>query len=227
MPRVTESHRAGRRAEILAAAARLFADNGFHATSMAGIITEAGLSAGAVYSYFRSKEDLIGAVADLVMSTADEVFEELLAGRAAPSPADVASAMVSGVTERLIADPLTGVDMTRLAVQVWAEALRNPDVLARVAGVVVRLRGHCAEAARRWQEAGNLPADAVPDQVGAAMLSLVQGYILQRLMVPSTSAPDYIAGVRALLTPLPSVSPDPAAPGLLSSAAAAPVAPAP
>jgi AcrR family transcriptional regulator len=203
MPRVTESHRAGRRAEILVAAARLFAGNGFHNTSMAGIITESGLSAGAVYSYFRSKEELIGAVADLVMSTADEVFEELLAGQATPSPADVADAMVHGITERLISDPEIGVDMTRLAVQVWAEALRNPDVLARVSGVVVQLRGYCAEAARRWQEAGNLPADAVPDQVGAAMLSLVQGYILQRLLLPSTVAPDYLAGVRALLTPMP------------------------
>jgi AcrR family transcriptional regulator len=203
MPRVTESHRAGRRAEILVAAARLFAGNGFHNTSMAGIITESGLSAGAVYSYFSSKEELIGAVASLVMSTADEVFEELLAGQATPSPADVADAMVHGITERLISDPEIGVDMTRLAVQVWAEALRNPDVLARVSGVVVRLRGYCAEAARRWQEAGNLPADAVPDQVGAAMLSLVQGYILQRLLLPSTVAPDYLAGVRALLTPMP------------------------
>jgi AcrR family transcriptional regulator len=206
MPRVTESHGAGRRAEILAAAARLFADNGFHATSMAGIIAGSGLSAGAVYSYFRSKEELIGAVADLVMSTADEVFDELLADQATPSPADVADAMVHGITERFISDPEIGVDMTRLAVQVWAEALRSPEVLARVSGVVVRLRGHCAEAARRWQEAGNLPADAVPDQVGAAMLSLVQGYILQRLLLPSTHAPDYVAGVRALLTPVPPVS---------------------
>ncbi|GIE30929.1 TetR family transcriptional regulator [Actinoplanes italicus] len=201
MPRITESHRAERRAEILAAAARLFAGNGFHATSMAGIITESGLSAGAVYSYFRSKEELIGAVADLVMSTADEVFAGLLAGDAVPSPADVASAMVEGITAQLIDDPEIGVDLTRLAVQVWAEALRNPEVLARVSGVVVRLRGHCAEAARRWQEAGNLPVDAVPDQVGAAMLSLVQGYILQRLLLPPTSAPEYVAGVRALLLP--------------------------
>ncbi|GIE83441.1 TetR family transcriptional regulator [Actinoplanes philippinensis] len=200
MPRVTESHRAERRAEILAAAARLFADNGFHATSMAGIIAESGLSAGAVYRYFRSKEELIGAVAEFVMSTADQVFEQLLAEEATPSPGDVTSAMVEGVAGRLIHDPVIGADMTRLAVQIWSEALRNPDVLARVSHVVVRLRGHCAEVARRWQDAGNLPADVAPDQVGAAMLSLVQGYILQRLLLPETDASYYVAGVRALLS---------------------------
>ncbi|MEU4626594.1 TetR/AcrR family transcriptional regulator [Actinoplanes sp. NPDC023801] len=225
MPRVTESHRAGRRAEIVAAAARLFAGNGFHATSMAGIITESGLSAGAVYSYFRSKEELIGAVADLVMSTADEVFEKLLADGATPAPADVAGTMIQGVTEQLIGDPGTGADLTRLAVQVWAEAIRNPELLGRVSGVVTRLRGHCAEAARRWQEAGNLPADAVPDQVGAAMLSLVQGYLLQRLLLPSTCAPDYVAGVRALLSPagVP-FRPAPPSPGPAASARPAPAA---
>ncbi|MFC4072578.1 TetR/AcrR family transcriptional regulator [Actinoplanes subglobosus] len=200
MPRVTESHRAERRAEILAAAARLFAENGFHATSMAGIIAGSGLSAGAVYSYFRSKEELIGAVADLAMSTADEVFGELLAGDAVPSPSDVTIAMVQAITERFIHDSVIGVDMTRLAVQVWAEALRNPDVLARVSYVVVRLRGHCAEVARRWQAAGNLPAGTTPDQVGAAMLSLVQGYVLQRLLLPDTDAPYYVAGIQALLS---------------------------
>ncbi|BEL07125.1 TetR/AcrR family transcriptional regulator [Actinoplanes sichuanensis] len=203
MPRVTETHRAERRAEILAAAARLFADNGFHATSMAGIIAESGLSAGAVYSYFRSKEELIGAVAGLAMSTADEVFGELLARDAVPSPAEVTTAMVEAVTERFIEDSVIGVDMTRLAVQVWAEALRNPDVLARVSHVVVRLRGHCAEVARRWQAAGNLPDSANPDQVGAAMLSLVQGYILQRLLLPETDAPYYVAGIDALLSGKP------------------------
>jgi AcrR family transcriptional regulator len=200
MPRVTESHRAERRAEIVAAAARLFADNGFHATSMAGIIAGSGLSAGAVYSYFRSKEELIGAVTDLALSTTDEVFGGLLADGAVPSPADVTTTMVRAVTDRFINDSVVGVDMTRLAVQVWAEALRNPDVFARVSHVVVRLRGHCAEVARRWQDAGNLPAEAVPDQVGAAMLSLVQGYVLQRLLLPRTDAPYYVAGIQALLS---------------------------
>src|SRR3954447_19578969 len=86
MPRVTEQYRASRRAEIVAAAARLFSVNGFHATSMADIISESGLSAGAVYRYFRSKEELIGYVAETALSTADETFDTLLADGGAPSP---------------------------------------------------------------------------------------------------------------------------------------------
>ncbi|MBO3743161.1 TetR/AcrR family transcriptional regulator [Actinoplanes flavus] len=199
MPRVTDEHRAGRRAEILAAAARVFAVKGFHGASMADLITESGLSAGAVYSYFRSKEELIAAVADLAHATADDVFGALLADRATPSPADAVAAMITAIHERLVDGPLPGVDITRLGVQVWAEALRNPEVYDRAQWVVRRLRGHCAEVARRWQAAGNLPPGADPDQIGAAMLSLLQGYVLQRLLVPSTDPAGYVDGVAHLL----------------------------
>jgi AcrR family transcriptional regulator len=199
VPRVTDEYRAGRRSEILSAAARRFARDGFHATSMADIITESGLSAGAVYRYFRSKEELIAAAAETALSTADELFGRLLADGATPSPDEAVAAMVQGIVGRVAHDPATGVDLTRLAVQGWAEALRNPDLGSRVDNVYRRLRGHCAEVARRWQAAGNLPADARPEQVGAAMLGLVQGFLLQSLLLKDTTKPGYLAGVRALL----------------------------
>ncbi|MEV0896014.1 TetR/AcrR family transcriptional regulator [Actinoplanes sp. NPDC049802] len=199
MPRVTDEHRAGRRAAILAAAARIFAVKGFHGASMADLITESGLSAGAVYSYFRSKEELIAAVADLAHATADEVFREMLADGATPSPADAVAMMIRAIHERLVDGPLPGVDVTRIGVQVWAEALRNPEVHDRARKVLTRLRGHCAEVARRWQAAGNLPPGADPEQTGAAMLSLLQGYVVQRLLAPPIDAAAYIEGVGHLL----------------------------
>ncbi|TDC81144.1 TetR/AcrR family transcriptional regulator [Micromonospora sp. KC606] len=203
MPRVTEQYRAGRRAEIVAAAARLFAANGFHATSMADIISECGLSAGAVYRYFRSKDELIGAVAETALSTADEAFDKLLAGNAVPSPEQAVTALIKAIADRITHDPVTGVDLTRIGVQVWAEALRSPELSTRADDVYRRLRGHFAEVARRGQAAGNLPADAVPEQMGATMLSLVQGFILQRLLVTDTDTDGYLAGMTALLSTMP------------------------
>jgi AcrR family transcriptional regulator len=200
MPRVTDEYRAGRRAEILAAAARLFAVNGFHATSMADIISASELSAGAVYRYFRSKEELIAAVAETALSAAEETFATLLADGAAPSPEQAVTATIETVTGRVARDPATGADLTRIGIQVWAEALRNPELAARANDVYRRLRGQFAEVARRRQAAGLLPADAVPEQAGAAMLSLVQGFVLQRLLVSGIDAAGYVAGVQALLS---------------------------
>ncbi|MEH1164377.1 TetR/AcrR family transcriptional regulator [Micromonospora sp. CPCC 205539] len=208
MPRVSEQYRATRRAEIVAAAARLFARNGFHATSMADIISEAGLSAGAVYGYFRSKEDLIVAVAETALGAADEAFAALLADGAAPSPEQALATMIKVITGRIANDPATGVDISRIGVQVWAEALRSPQLADRADEVYQRLRGHFAEVARRWQAAGKLSADAVPDEVGAAMLGLAQGFVLQRLLIHGTHPDAYLSGVRALLSPNAAGLPD-------------------
>lgn len=199
MPRVTDEYRALRRNEIVAAAGRLFADNGFHATSMADLIGKLGLSAGAVYRYFRSKEEIIGAVAETALSGADETFTRLLAGGAAPSPAHAVTAIIESVIARAANDPGTGQDLTRIALQVWAEALRNPDLGRRANEALRRLREHYAEVARRWQAAGNLPANAVPEQVGAALLGLTHGFMLQHLLLADTTATSYAAGVAALL----------------------------
>jgi AcrR family transcriptional regulator len=208
MPRVTPEYRANRRAEILAAATVCFAREGFHATSMAGIIGASGLSAGAVYRYFRSKEEIVGAVAEIALTSADELFTRLLADGATPSPAEAVASMVRDVAGRVVQAPLTRQDLTRIAVQVWAEALRNPELHERV-GVAYRLlRGHFTEVARRWQAAGNLPADAVPEDAGAAMLSLVQGFLLQQVLLDNaTTAEAYFAGAAALLGAGPSDQP--------------------
>ena len=199
MPRVTDEYRATRRAEIVAAASRLFTGNGFHSTSMADIIGESGLSAGAVYRYFQSKEEIIGAVAETALSTADAAFAGLLADGAAPSPARAVTTVIESMIARGAHDPGTGQDVTRIALQVWAEALRNPDLSRRAGEAFGRLRGQYAEVARRWQAAGNLPSDAVPEQVGAAMLGLTQGFLLQRLLVSDTTVTGYASGVEALL----------------------------
>lgn len=53
-----ELHRAARRAGLLAAAARRFEQVGFEGTTMADVAAEAGVSKGATYLYFPSKESL-------------------------------------------------------------------------------------------------------------------------------------------------------------------------
>lgn len=199
MPRVSEQYLDDRRAEILAAAARCFAANGFHASSMADVIAESGRSAGAVYRYFRSKDEIVGAVAARVLVSADAGFTALLADHRTPSPVDAVALLLTNIEAQAADDGMPGVDLTRLVVQVWAEALRNPQLGELVSGTLTQIRGHFIDVARRWQEAGHLPADAAPEQVAAAMLAMAQGFLVQRLLV-GESAPPFLDGIRALLT---------------------------
>src|ERR1035441_3304005 len=58
MPKIGEDQRTARRGQILAAALACFARTGYHATTMADVAAEAGVSKGAPYLNFPSKETL-------------------------------------------------------------------------------------------------------------------------------------------------------------------------
>ena len=68
-----------RRAQILDAAASVFAEKGFHRTTTKDIATMAGIAEGTIYNYFDSKEDLlVGIMAQL--AELEILPEELVEG---------------------------------------------------------------------------------------------------------------------------------------------------
>lgn len=73
---VGEADKAERRRQILAAAKRVFAASGYHGTKMAQVADAAGLSYGAVYWYFGSKDELFHAL----MDAEDEALRAHIAG---------------------------------------------------------------------------------------------------------------------------------------------------
>ena len=58
-----------RSAQILEAAARVFAQKGYHAATTKEIASEAGVSEGTIYNYFQNKEDLLLSVPRLISET--------------------------------------------------------------------------------------------------------------------------------------------------------------
>lgn len=196
MPRVPESHLEARREQILAAARRCFSRNGFHATSMQDVIDEAGLSVGAVYRYFRGKDELRTAVAEEAVGA---ILQELagISTHTPPLPLPEAMAQVLAVVERRLGGPDP---VARIAVQAWGEAMRDPD-LGRFAGTVFgRLRDQFTTIARGARQRGDLPADSDPRAVGAVLMALVPGYVLQRLLTGGPDRETFLAGLAALLS---------------------------
>jgi AcrR family transcriptional regulator len=194
MPRVSETHLAARRQQILEAARTCFLRNGFHQTSMQDVIAEAGLSVGAVYRYFPSKAEIVEAIAQQYASHVWAAFAAL-AERDEP----LARVMAAAVD---IIDEATGPDgPMRLAVQVWAESLRDERIAATAATVYSRFRSNFVTMAERAAGLGELPAGTDPHAAGAALFSLVIGYGLQKLLTGSPDPETYRAGVRAVLRP--------------------------
>ena len=62
MSREPSTHRRDRREDILEASLHLFAERGFHGTSMRDIAREADITEGLIYHYFESKRDLFSAI---------------------------------------------------------------------------------------------------------------------------------------------------------------------
>jgi len=194
MPRVSEEHLAARRQQILDAARRCFVRDGFHNTSMQDVIAEGGFSVGAVYRYFKSKNELITSIAEEVIGAAAEMFAGLATHEPPLSPAEAIEHAVDFV------DRQTGPDgIFRLALQVWAEAMRDPALAEFVGAKYAQMRGHFVVLARRAQEAGKLPADADPESVGAVLFGTIPGYALQRVLSDGPDKKSYLDGVRALI----------------------------
>ncbi len=71
------------RAQILEAALRLFASNGYHQTTMREIAKESGASLGLAYRYFERKEDLVLAFYERCALQLEEEIAALPAGKLA------------------------------------------------------------------------------------------------------------------------------------------------
>ena len=197
MPKVTDAHLAARREQILLAAMARFAEGGFHSTGMAEVIAATGLSAGAVYRYFPSKEALIRAIVEeRVLANAKDVFEAILA-QGVDDPVDAVAAALE-IVDRASAQG--EIDITKVAVQAWGEALRNPDILDVAQNAYATMRGYLAEVTRRAQEHGRVPSETDPDEVAKTLLSLVMGYVIQRHIMGDVDRAHYTAALRALIS---------------------------
>lgn len=78
--------RAARRAQVLAVARRVFAERGYHATSVADIIEAAGIARGTFYLYFVSKRSIFDELLDNLFSLLTAVLRRVDMTPGAPPP---------------------------------------------------------------------------------------------------------------------------------------------
>lgn len=194
MPRVTEEYLEQRRQQILDAARRCFARQGFYQTSMQDVFAESGLSAGAVYRYFKSKDELVRAIAASTLGQISAIITDSLAEDPAPGLDEMAGRLAAGM------EKLSGADgPARIAPAGWAAALHDPAVAEIMNDVLGAMRERWVQAARRMADDGRLPADADVDAVGSAMFSLFPGFLVQYLILGGTDAATLQRGLHALL----------------------------
>jgi AcrR family transcriptional regulator len=158
-----------RRPELLAAAASVIRQRGLENARVADIAEEAGTSAPSVLYYFATKAELLKEA----LTSAEERFypqlERELAG-------------IESASERLLlmvgSSCGEGDYDASLWMQLWARALRDPDLAATRAELDERWRLAIADVVRYGQERGEFgPAD--PEEFAVVLASFLDGLSVQ------------------------------------------------
>ena len=108
-----------RHAVILGAAERAFVRQGFHATTMNDVAEEAGMSAGNLYRYFKSKEAMVEGICTLDKDDRAQSFLAVVSSQS------ILAAISDGIRTHLLAKPR---EKMLMILEIWAEAGRNPKI---------------------------------------------------------------------------------------------------
>lgn len=194
MPKVTDAYRAARRDEIIAASLRAFAAKGYQRTSMAEVISESGLSAGAIYGHFAGKKELFTAVAAHVLDARSEELEQRRGAGGPLAPGQIMATLLEGLRR----EPFSGV-----VVQLWAEAAVDDEIRAIVQLVLRRLRDTVGGQLAEWAAANPQRVDGDPDEwaarVAPVVLGLGPGFMVQRAIIDDFDEAEYLRVLPDLL----------------------------
>jgi AcrR family transcriptional regulator len=201
MPKISEEKRQARRDQILAASWRCFSRRGLHGTSMEDIIREANLSFGAVYLYYKSKDELCLAAFSSAFQEMRLLLVPILTREEPYPPSVLVREIAKVITFHAQRDKLNfGVAF----LMGWGEAPFNPKVKELVGGGQMMYREALTAIVHKWQKRGDIRPEAKPANVAKVMLSFFLGYIVQSAMIgdinPETAAKGFEGIVSSQLT---------------------------
>ena len=183
-----EKRRELTRSHLLAAAAEVFAEKGFHGATIDEIADAAGFSKGAVYSNFASKDELFLALNQRQAEAMLDAFAAATADADEQTPAERIAAMAAVYMRQ-------HTDLTlawALAAEFDLYALRNPEVLERVREATRVVHGHIVDLVRRhFDRVGTDPLLPVED-LATLYIAIFSGLWRQRAFDPD-SVPDELA----------------------------------
>jgi AcrR family transcriptional regulator len=185
------------RRRLLDAALEVFAERGFDTANLDQVAAAAGLSKGAIYSNFTSKDDLFYAMMTEQVLVRVESVRTALAARTADAhqPQDLRD------IGRLLTEAFTEQREWRLVFfDFWHRAVRDDDVRARFIAHRRTMRDAIADSVQQIL-GGDLPAgDFTVDDIVTVVLALSNGLAIEQYVDPSTVKADLFGRVLVQLS---------------------------
>jgi AcrR family transcriptional regulator len=176
MPRVSAQHEQAVRDRIVRAAIEVFAEHGFHRATMQDIVRKSGLSVGAIYTYFKSKSELILAGCDLIT---DQEVGELRERLAAVTDFRERVATALGFFFDQFEEQRSGTSV--LMTLAWAEVDTDPAIREMVRRRRREIVGPTALLLQEGVVRGELPPWLDVESVAHAFAALLDGLTIEAI----------------------------------------------
>lgn len=181
------------RAELVEAAAAVFAERGYQAASVEEVIRRARLSKGTFYFNFASKEDLFLAV---IKERLDDPAHELMQITAgAPGNSPTAGAVSAGLAQLFRNER----DTLMLLQEYWSHAARDDQLAARYRTRQAWLRDALAHALEERHQHTGVPLLFDAGRLAQAFIALGQGLALESIVDPDAVDDELFGDVLALV----------------------------
>jgi AcrR family transcriptional regulator len=185
--------RARTRSQLLQAAARVYARNGFSGATLDQVAEEAGFTKGAVYDHFGSKENLLFALLDEHLAA--QIAEQIALFDASRDTAERPRPGADRWMRELVEDP----GVFRLFVEAWVHSQRDDELSERVRAGMDAWRETFKGFGRRRVAEGDLNVpEAALEQVSNVMLALAIGLGMIKLTDPE-GVPEPLLGATVVL----------------------------
>jgi len=168
------------RQRLLDAAARLFSQQGYDATGVAQICAFAGVSKGAFYHHFETKQAVFLALLEEWLARLDAAFTAVRQDSSGVPQAVVRMAdMAGGVLAS------SGVQLS-IMLEFWMQAYRDPQVWEAAAAPYQRYQQYFAALVEEGIRQGSLrPVE--PQMAARTLVSLAMGLLLQAVFDPKAT----------------------------------------
>jgi AcrR family transcriptional regulator len=166
-----------RQAQILDAALECFSARGYHTATMDDLARASGLSKGALYWHFPSKEEVFLALFDRFIGRMFDAWNRLeTEGRPC---LEVLRALGEVSVDQLASGAIP--------LGAWAEFLLQPRARERYASSLRESRARLADLVRRGIEDGEI-RDLDPEGIAAVLTAAIEGTLLQAMVDPGFDA---------------------------------------
>lgn len=193
MPTLSEIRYQEQRDHILLAARNVFAREGFHRASIRDVMEEAKVSNGAIFTYFKSKDEMILEIIDMNLGTFLRRVDDIIDSSEPLGFEEVLLALLELVKQISLGSGRS------MSMHVWSLSMLEPGVGQHTKIHFQKILTSLVRLVKKYQKQGGALASANPQKISVALFSmLIPGFIVQLLLLDGLDTSAYLKAHKAI-----------------------------